>query len=131
MQNIDEIWTNKKFRRFGHFSPILTILPIFGHEYLFFCWRFSHFEFLFNVSEITKGCFLPWCLGNDPILEDLNDFSKFCGLLKKKDIRPRENTWKMTFGCPKNASISVKKMFFKKKLGHSLRDIYRNNAWQN
>ena len=114
MQTIDEIWTKKQFRRFGHFSPILAIFTNFRGRISFFFWRFSHFEFLFNVSEITKGCFLPWCLGNDPILEDLNDFSKFCGLLKKKIFVPAKIPEKWRSDARK-MPVSRSKIFFSTK----------------
>ena len=92
MENIDEIRTNKKIRHFDCFLPIFGHFPDFRGQFFFFFRGFSRFQFLFNLSEIIRGCSLPWCLGNGPIFEDLNDFSKFCGILKKKNIRPHKNT---------------------------------------
>ena len=86
MENIDEIRTNKqKFGILTVFCRFLAIFPDFGGQFFFFR-GFSRFQFLFNLSEIIRGCSLPWCLGNGPIFEDLNNFSKLCGLNPKNDV---------------------------------------------
>ena len=40
--------------------------------------------------------------------EDLDNLKKNYVILNKKDIRPRENTWKKPFRHPENPRISVK-----------------------
>ena len=110
MQNLDEIHTKIKFGILTIFRRFLAIFLDFRGQFFFFC-TFSNFEFLFYHFEIIRGCFIPWCLGNHPIFEDLNDFSKFCGILKKKIFVPTKIHEKQRSGGRK-MPLTWSKMFF-------------------